>query len=199
MNDTALNETDKDAFARLEEHARAVAAALTAEGRPFDTYPTAPPEAIKTRRIFKNRRNGTKTPRAWRLHSLRLSETRISSNETEAGARYEQTDDELWLTAEGDLTLLSFRYETQGHQSSLTCSTAALNPLTATRYDSKPAWKEQQSVRGAEHVEEAWLEMLGKPWYQKPFASITDMLTTLQTGSAVPGGIFIPREPTQAP
>ncbi|MBT1003922.1 hypothetical protein KIH31_15105 [Paenarthrobacter sp. DKR-5] len=190
MNQTPVNETDRDAFARLEELARTVAAGLAAEGRPFDSYPAAPPAPAKARGIFKNRRNPTKTPRAWRLHSLRLSETWISSNEPGTPNRFEQTDDELWLTIEGTLTVMSFRYETHGSQNTLTSTTTALNPLTAARYDAKPAWKEQRTVRGTEHIHETWLEMLGKPWYQKPFTSITDMLTNLQTGTRTPSGIF---------
>lgn len=174
-------------FERLEECAVATARTLIAEGRPFDAHPTAPPGASSRHGFLGlGRTRTTRSMKAWRLDSLLLLETTVGAGEqgTEALVRYERSVDELWLGADGAMVIISFRFERTDPPGQLTYSSQPLSRLTAARYDSRPEWRQRQSVRGADLVHEGWLEMLGRPWFAEPLAAVGMMLGGIARGPA---------------
>ncbi|MBT1004459.1 hypothetical protein KIH31_17880 [Paenarthrobacter sp. DKR-5] len=184
------------AFGRLQEQARAVARVLTAQGRRFDSYPLRAPGQPPARRglgALLGAGQETESPRAWRVHWMRLSETTVYGPAAGEGRgpvlRYTQKDDELWLRRNGELQVLSFRLET-AQQHTLTTVFAPLSQTTAARYDWVPEWRTRQLQRAGTRVEERWLEMLGKPLHEDPFASIAVMLEELRSGQRVLSGVF---------
>ncbi len=195
-----LQDAEGGAFQQLHECASSVASELMLQRRSYDSYlkRIADPNKPARRRLLglggHRAASITETPEAWRMNSLRLAETSTFTPEDLEAAtfhtKYVQRDDELWLQKTGEILVLSFRLDSENAQKSLSVSSAQLTELTAARYDCIPSWKTRQISRGPIRVEEGWLEMLGKPWYQAPFGSITKMLTDLQKCVEVPSSVF---------
>jgi hypothetical protein len=151
--------TPDSAFKRLEALARRTARDLVRQKRPFDSYPgRLPGHAGRTRRLLDaihlpGRRTPVVThPPAWRLHSIRLSETSTHAF-TATGAvgerkNYVRKDDELWLRSNGEMFILAFRTECESGKWSRSVASRALTHLSAARYDytatracKKDGWK----------------------------------------------------------
>lgn len=184
------------AFERLEELARRTARDLTQQNRPFDSYPgnTAGAKRLLGFLHLPAKRSSPVThPAAWRLHSMRLTETSTfaltATGAAGACRNYVQTDDELWLRSDGEMFLLAFRTHWEDYERSLSVTTRPLSPLSAARYDYTPVWKTKHTEHSHASIEERWLEILGKPWYQDPYESISKLLSSLSAGAIVPSGV----------
>ncbi len=96
-----------------------------------------------------------------------------------------QTDDELWLRSDGEIFILAFRIQQDNDDSALSVTSRKLSGHSAARYDYTPIWRTRQTTHSRTSVEEGWLEILGKPWYQDPYESISGLLSALSSGTRV--------------
>ena len=188
------------AFKQLEALARRTAGDLVRQKRPFDSYPgRSPGHAGRTRRLLDvvhlpGRRTPVVThPPAWRLHSIRLSETSTHAFTATGGVgerkNYVRKDEELWLRSNGEMFILAFRTECQSGKWSRSVTSRALTHLSAARYDYTPVWKTRQTTNSHAIVQERWLEILGKPWYQDPYETIKRLLSSVSGGEEIPSGV----------
>lgn len=102
---------------------------------------------------------------------------------------YVQKDDELWLRSNGELFILGFRMQCGATGTSLSVTSRTLTHLSAARYDYTPIWKTRHTTQSHASIEEGWLEILGKPWYQDPYESISKLLSSLSAGASIPSGV----------